>query len=318
MPINFRKLAVFLLAALLCAVLCACSKSDGDDPEKIDLSDAHGGSAIVTADDLVEFIERGEGNTAVLDNNIDLENVMLKLTNVRGNLTIEGNGFTITGNGDCVIRMEAGMTLTLNNVTIVGGYDGIGALGDCTVAGKGSTVRGVASAVNCIGLLTISKGSNLTFEAQEGSGATARGITLESNAMLSATGGMSGVVSTDSGITLSEGSQLFAYTSENYNALQCARTLALKDGSTLTVSNLGLYHGAETDTLSVEGAAVINATGGSKGTGLFIYTLDEDIRVLGSCSPEARFENGNGSIDFVETPDELFTPTPEPTQTPEG
>lgn len=318
MRINSRKLIGFALSALLLAALSACAGTDGDDTEKIDLSDALGGSAIVTAVDLVEFIERGEGSTAVLDNNIDLENVMLKLTNARGNLTIEGNGFTITGNGDCVFRMEADMTLTLNNVTIVGGYDGIGALGNCTLAGKGSTIKGVASAVNCIGFLTISEYSNLTFEAQEGSGASARGITIGNNAVLNATGGMSGVISTDSGITLSEGSQLLAYTLENYNALQCARTLTLKDGSTLTVSNLGLYHGAETDTLSVEGAAVINATGGSKGAGLFIYTLDEEIRVLGNCTPEARFENGNGSITFVETPDELTTPTPEPTQTPEG
>lgn len=316
-----KKLRTFLILALALTVslaLASCAGTEGKDGDQIDLSDPLGGSSIMTADDLLEFIARGEGNTAVLANNIDLESVMLRLSNERGNLTIEGNGFTITGIGDCVIRLEAGMLLTLNNVTIVGGSDGIGALGDCTIAGKGSKVKGVASAVNCIGFLTIGENSDLAFEAQEGSGATARGITLDPGAVLSASGGMGGVASSDGDITLMSSSELYAYTVENYNALQCARTLSLKDGSKLTVTNSGFYHGAETDSFSVEGAVTIEAKGGSKGTGLFIYSLNEDVRILGSCSPEARFENGNGSIAFVKDEADLVTPTPEPTQTPEG
>lgn len=313
---RLRKLALLLFAAALCAALAACSGA-GDKGERIDLSDALGGSSIMTSGDLIAFIARGEGNTAVLGNNIDLAREMLKLTRVRGDLTIEGNGFTITGSGDCVIRLEDGMSLTLNNVTIVGGYDAIGALGDCTVYGKNTTVKGIANGVNCIGQLNIGKNSDLKFVAQEGNGAVARGITLLEGASLHASGGLSGVISTDGDITLSPQSRLYAETDENYNALQCARTLVLKDGCTLSAVNRGFYHGAETETLFVEGAVTIEAKGGEKGTGFFIYTLSEDVRILGSCEPEARFENGNGSIAFVKSAAELATPAPDPSPTPE-
>ncbi len=314
---TFRRFFLFLLAAAFCAATASCSGTEGDNGEKIDLSDPVGGSSIVTAGDLIAFVESGEGNTAVLQNNIDLERGMLKLTRARGDFTIEGNGFTITGSGDCVIRLEDNMKLTLNDVTIVGGYDGIGALGDCTICGNNATVKGVANAANCIGLLTIGNKSSLTFTAQEGSGAVARGVTLLDSAELNASGGMGGVTSTDGDVTLMAESKLYAQTDENYNALQCARALVLTDGCTLHVTNNGLYHGAETNTLSVEGAVTIEAAGGEKGAGLFIYTLDEDVRILGSCTPEARFENGNGSIAFVDSVEDLATPTPEPTQTPE-
>ncbi|MCE5236467.1 MAG: hypothetical protein ABFC62_10205 [Clostridiaceae bacterium] len=313
---RFRKLALLLFAATLCAALASCSGTE-DKGEQIDLSDALGGSSIMTSGDLIAFIARGEGNTAVLGNNIDLDREMLRLTRARGDLTIEGNGFTITGSGDCVIRLEDGMSLTLNNVTIVGGYDAVGALGDCTVYGKNATVKGVANAVNCIGQLNIGKNSELVFVAQEGNGAAARGVTLLEGASLQTAGGLSGIVSTDGDITLSPLSRLYAETDKNYNALQCARTLTLKDGCTLSAVNRGLYHGAETETLFVEGAVTVEATGGEKGTGLFIYTLSEDVRILGSCEPEARFENGNGSIAFVKSVAELATPSPEPLQTPE-
>ncbi len=305
-----KMLCIILLAFLAAATLTACAEGDGGGDGHIDLSDPLGGSAIMTAEELKAFAENGEGNTAVLANNIDLESEMLVLNAQRGDFTIEGNGFTVTGIGDCVIRLDKGLRLTLNNVTIVGGSDGIGALGDCTVSGSNSTIKGVASAVNCIGFLTIGDSSSLVFEAQEGNGAVARAVTIGKGATLSASGGLSGVISLDGDITLMPSSELLAKTKVNYNALQCARTLAMTDGSVLAVQNDGLYHGAETDSLSIEGAATINAAGGSKGTGLFIYTLDEELRVLGTCSPEARFENGSGGITFVESKEELATPEP--------
>lgn len=306
----FRRFFLLLLAAAFCAVSVSCSGMEGDDGEQIDISDPVGGSSIVTADDLIAFAESGEGNTAVLQNNINLDRNMLKLTCARGDFTIEGNGFTVTGSGDCVIRLEDKMKLTLNDVTIVGGYDGIGALGDCTIYGNNATVKGVANAANCIGVLTIGSKSSLTFIAQEGSGAIARGITLLDGAELNASGGMGGITSTDGDVTLMASSKLYAQTDKNYNALQCARTLVLTDGCMLNVTNNDLYHGAEANTLSVEGAVTIEATGGEKGAGLFIYTLDSDVRILGSCTPEARFENGNGSITFVDSVEDLATPTP--------
>ena len=312
-----RRFLLLLLTAAFLAVSVSCSGKEGDDGVQIDISDPVGGSSIVTADDLVAFVEKGEGNTAILQNNIDLDRDMLKLTRTRGDFTIEGNGFTITGSGDCVIRLEDKMKLTLNDVTIVGGYDGIGALGDCTISGNNATVKGVANAANCIGLLTIGNKSNLTFLAQEGSGAIARGVTLSEGALLNASGGMGGITSTDGDVTLTASSYLNAQTDKNYNALQCARTLVLMDGCTLKVTNNDLYHGAEANTLSVEGAVTIEASGGEKGAGLFIYTLNDDVRILGSCIPEARFENGNGNIMFVDSIEDLATPTPEPTETPE-
>lgn len=315
MRAAFKKLFVLTLALAAVLPLAACgARRDGGN--KIDISDALGGSAIVSANDLTAFVERGEGGTAVLQSNIDLERGMLKFTKARGAITIEGNGFTITGSGDCVLRLEDGVSLTLNDLIVVGGYDGIGALGDCVVSGRNTTVKAVASAVNCIGFLTFGKNCDILLSGQEGRGAVARGVTFDESAAVHALGGMGGVVSGDGDIALMRNSALVAETEKNYSALQCARTLVLNDGAKLTARNNGLYHGAETDTIFVEGAVSVEATGGEKGTGFFVYTLNDDLYFLGSCTPEARFENGNGSIAFVKSADEL--PTPEPTETPEG
>ena len=85
----------------------------------------------------------------------------------------------------------------------------------------------------------------------------------------------------------------------------------MRDGSTLNVTNTSEYHGAEIQSLRVEGKVTINAVGGGNGVGLFIAELREDIYVMGSCDPEPRYENGRGRVNFVDV-------VPDPTPTPEA
>ena len=82
----------------------------------------------------------------------------------------------------------------------------------------------------------------------------------------------------------------------------------LREGALLRVTNNGEYHGAEIHDLSVEGVASVEATGGSKGVGMFLFEQEEDVYLVGSCTPELRFEVGNGSVTFVESADDIPNP----------
>ena len=53
---------------------------------------------------------------------------MLKLTAQRGSITIDGNGYTLSGTGDCIIRLDEGCKLTLNDITLHSGSTAIGCL----------------------------------------------------------------------------------------------------------------------------------------------------------------------------------------------
>ena len=93
----------------------------------------------------------------------------------------------------------------------------------------------------------------------------------------------------------------------------------MEEGSALIVENRGEYHGAEITALAVNGAVTIEAKGGKNSSGLFLFEQLQNIAVIGSCEPKARFESGKGSITFVESAADLPTPealNPQPTTTP--
>ena len=61
---------------------------------------------------------------------------MLKLTAQRGSITIDGNGYTLSGTGDCIIRLDEGCKLTLNDITVHSGSTAIGCLGSAEIGGE--------------------------------------------------------------------------------------------------------------------------------------------------------------------------------------
>mgnify|MGYP000828576293 FL=1 len=96
-----------------------------------------------------------------------------------------------------------------------------------------------------------------------------------------------------------KGSKLTACSGQ-YNAVKCSNTLVLNDGAVFEVSNTGEYHGAELEALEVHGTVTIKASGGEKGAGLFLFELNDEIMVMGFCTPDYRIESGHGNIEFID------------------
>lgn len=314
-----KPLVLALVTALALGILCSCGAKDPND--EIDLSDPSGAQGITTAAQLLYVMEEGGTDTLTLNASIDLEGEMLRVDKAGTSLTIIGNGFTISGSGDCIIRLADDCTLNLSEVTLNAGSNAIGCLGDATITGN-ATVKAVANAVFAQGHVTVGEGSRLYIASNVGSGISAQGLELNKDARVLVQGALGGVTVTKDDIVLNADSVLDANTDENYNALKCEGTLIMLDGSKLIVKNSGEYHGAEISELYVEGVVTIEAQGGSKGVGLFLFRVDDAVNVVGSCTPALRFEVGNGVISFYQSASEFPTPTPEvsetPDQTPEG
>lgn len=307
------KKALSLGAALLSLALAACSYGGDEGTEHINVNDPLSGEDILTTAELISFIEEGTASTANIASSIDIGDGMLDITAQRGPITIRGNGYTLSGNGDCVIRLADGASLSLDGVGITGGAIGIGCLGDATIGGSGA-INAVSHAIDAIGGLTVAEGSDLSFSSNVGNGINADTLTVEKGASVNAVGGLGAVEVLGSEMSLGEGASLSAETADNYYALKCEGTVSLKDGSSLTVLNRGEYHGAEISELSIEGVVTIEATGGAKGVGLFLFKLNENYSCLGFCEPEARFEVGKGSLAFYESADDIPEETPEATE----
>ena len=300
---GLKRIKVLLAALSLAALLWGC----GGEPEqtKVELADPIGGSSIVTAADLMAFLEKGEADTAQLSADISLEGEMLRITKARDGLIIDGNGFTLSGAGDCVLRLDAGCSVTLNNITIHSGSDAIGCLGNASIGGTGARLIGVGNGIRAEGEVVIAAGSSIECNANVGMGFTSSGLVLQEGAGLSAAGPMGGV-NVSGEISVGRGARLAAYTDQNYNALKCGGSLTLEEGAEIT-------------SLAVNGAVTIEAKGGKNSSGLFLFEQLQNIAVIGSCEPKARFESGKGSITFVQNAADLPTDAelnPQPTATP--
>lgn len=290
-----RYSRILAAAAAAVLILAACGKT----PEIVDFSDPSTSGYVTSAADLKAFFESGETDTVSLASSIDIGGDMLVLTAERGRVTVSGNGYSITGTGDCVIRLDEGASITLDRVVIRGSVDGVGCMGGNAVGGAVTEISGSLNGINCVRDITIAAGSSLTLSGSDGSGIDAASLVLESAASVSATGGTCGILIGSGGIELGSAAKLSAF-SGDYNALRCPHTVTMREGSQLTVTNTGEYHGAEIGRLNILGNVSIYATGGSKGVGLFLLELDEDITIGGYCEPAARCEAGSGTITFTD------------------
>ncbi len=308
-----KRIACALFALIILIFAAGCG-GETDEPH-INIGDMENGAGITSASDLADFFESG-GEVAVLARSIDMEDIMLTLSAERGHVTIQGNGNTISGNADCIIRLDDGAKLTLDNVNINGGAEGIGGLGNAELSGQGA-INAVSHALDFAGGVEIGNGSKFYIKSNRGSAIKARSIILDENCAVYAYGGgdTSAINSFEEDIILHEGAQLEAVTETNYNALKCTGTFIMRDGSTFIVTNQGEYHGAELNDVEIYGTVTIQATGGDKGVGLFAFSAADDYYAVGYCTPEMVIETGNGSITFVESGNEIPEPTAEPAET---
>ena len=298
-----RNLFLALVLLVLVGVLgCSPGEREADDDYHVDFVESE---SVFTLSKLVEFFNEGTADTVSLGASIDIGNQMLKLTQVRGEIRILGNGFSITGSGECVIRMEDGAALQLQDLTLTCGADGIGCLGNAQLQAENVQIEALKNGIYCAGSLSIGSGSNLTLSANKGSGVTAKGIDLGSGSTLVTSGAKGGVVVMGDDIALGENAMLSAYTEANYYALKCEGALALSNGARVRVENTSEYHGAEIYAVFADGVATVEATGGAKGVGLFVFRQEQDVYVLGESQPAPRYESGLGSVKFVDAASDI-------------
>lgn len=308
--VNMKKLLCALCALVMLLPQAGCGE-EAKEPH-IDIGDPESGAGITSASDLIDFFKNG-GEKAMLSRSIDLGSSMITLSKDRGSITIEGKGNTISGNGDCVIRLDDGAKLTLNNVNITGGTEGIGGLGSGSISGE-CTINAVSHAVDFAGGISIGEGSKLYIKSNRGSAIRASNLLIGKNSAVFTQGGASAVNVFGDDIELDEKATLEAVTDDNYNALKCTGALIMQDASTFKVTNNGEYHGAELNKIELNGVVTIEAKGGDKGVGIFVFNTDNEYYALGFCKPDIVFETGDGSITFVNDPSEIPEPTPEPTE----
>lgn len=282
---------------IICTLVCLACAAGGENPGDEELGDPLSGKAISTVAELKLFIEKGTTETAILAASIDLGNEMLRIPAERGSLTIEGNGFALVGRGDSVIRLDDGVTITINDLTVKGSACGIGMMGDNQLSGRDLRIEGGMHAVSGLGSVQIGSESKLSIEGGSGFGLSVRELTVSEGAVISASGG-SGAIHISGSAVVQERAEIDAV-SGAYNAFKCGKVLSMLDGSRLSVANTGDYHGAEITELSIEGTVSIYAHGGTKGVGLFLMELYDELTVIGECDPPARSESGRGKIKFV-------------------
>lgn len=295
-----RQKLTIVVIILSMFMLCACSQETVPE-EHVQINEPLAGDGIYTAEELLSFIEKGEANKATLAASISLDDKMIKLALSRNPVTIDGNGYTLSGTGDCVIRLESGCSITLENIEIIGGFDAVGCLGDASITAHNTTISSVTHCINAAGIITLTEGSAVNLSSNVGSGLSATGLILEKNSTLEANGDMSAVIIKDGNVRLQEKACLKATTKSDYNALKCDNTVFMKDGSELNVANSGNYHGAEVGYIVTEGIVTIKAHGGSQGVGLFLFSLENKIYALGECVPPPRFEVGKGELVFMKS-----------------
>lgn len=300
-----KKRNIVFMLIMICALLCCACAAEEQKAEDyhIDLSDPSQG--IYTAADLIAFFENGEGDTAVLGGSVDLDGAMLKLSEKRGKITIIGGGNSITSSADCVIRMENGAELSLNDLTLIAGAEGVGCLGDAKLAGTGLDIQALTNAIYCAGDLSILQESKMKLLGNKGSGIVAQSVSIGKNSDISAYGEQSAVHTLKNDLSLAENAKLYAQTSSYYCALKCSGILHMENGSVLRVKNEGEYHGAELEGVDISGAVTIEADGGSCGAGLFIFNLKDSYTVAGHCEPPLRSESGKGELRFVQSVEQI-------------
>ncbi len=285
-----RKLAVLCL--LFGLLLSGCAADTAAPEEALQPAEQR---EIATARELQDFFESG-GSSVRLAADIDMEDTMLKLTSARGSIEIIGNGHTIAGSAPCVIRLEDGCSIALNNVSISARQTGLGLLGGGTVAAADASVTAEVNAIQAAGALTVASGSSLTLSGN-GNGIVALGVSVQQGSTLAVTS-VSAAISTGRGdLTLYPRAKVTSEASGD-NAVKVDGMLIMMEEAVLTASNTGEHNGVRIGSLQAKESATLNAKGGINGAGLFVVELYEDVTLKGESTPDVKIEAGKGKLTF--------------------
>jgi len=214
-------------------------------------------------------------------------------------LCLDGNGFTLSGDGACVIRLGNNSKLQLNNINIHGDQYGIGLLGNASISASETLIQGDTIALDAIGSVQITSGSNLECSSYAGTALRCASLTVDQDAKLICSG-MERAIDTSLGDLLLKEDAAIEATAEGYEVVKVGGSLTMEDNSLLNVENLGEYHGAEVGFLHTSGTPTIHALGGEHGVGVFFRMLTQDTELNGFCEPKARAEYGEGELIFLD------------------
>lgn len=300
-----------ILILIVSLMLTACSPGK---PNDLDELQNIGSGLIMSADELLRFFESGEEAECELGANINLGDEMLTISQGdRSSLVIIGNGHTITSDAECLVRLDDGCSISLIDINLISGHDCIGGLGDISVYGEKLSINTVANGIRAAGSVTVLPQSDIKIISSNGYSIVGHSIILGEKSIVEAISenALHAICAEKTDLTIDVGARLSA-SGSSYSVLYTEEVLYMNDGATLSVSNAGIYHGAEIGKLKVDGVVTINASGGDQGVGVFIFELRENIYLLGSCTPQYRFDLGRGSLNFVESADDIPKPTPKP------
>lgn len=288
-----KRLSVVILALLLLCFAGACDNAPDTPQEGLEASL---GTLISTPEEFVHFLE-GTQEVATLTGNITLGDEMLRLESGRSAVTVNGDGHMVTGTNACVLRMENGTSVTLNNTTIIGTLGGVGIMGDAAISGTNCSIRSDSNGIEATGKLTVGENSSLTVESKNGSAIVSAGVEIANNASVTAAGQQAGINAGRGDLHLMEHASVDCKGAD-YNALKTDGDLILDAMSTLSVMNTDTHNGAKVGALVADETATIQASGGEYGIGLFIVEQNEDVTLKGFCKPDVRYEMGSGRIHF--------------------
>ncbi|MDO4567817.1 MAG: hypothetical protein Q4B99_02535 [Clostridia bacterium] len=305
---KYIRTSLIALCIVCCLALCACSPQQPADPN--DIVDI-GSDLIMSAQELASFLANSTESSCELGANIEMYQQMLTLSAERGHVTINGNGHAITGDADCMLRLDDGASITINDVTLSCGSVCIGGLGSAVIYGNDLVIDSVSTGIYLDGDLTIGDNSNISITSSNSACINAYSILFSASSHVECTSldALHTINAHKSDITIDQNAAVRC-SGMSYSVLYCERTLVMRDGSSLSTVNGGIYHGAEIGKLSVDGVVTINATGGEQGVGVFLFELREHLYVVGTCEPAYRYDLGRGSITFVESAADIPTPTP--------
>lgn len=258
-----KRLAV--LCFFCAALLAGCAADRGGQEDTLSTNQYVN---INTARELEDFFESGSA-FAQLAADIDMGDIMLKITAARGEVELIGGGYIVSGNAPCVIRLDDGCAIKLTDINIKAGQTGLGLLGGGSITGAGCAITAQGNAVQAAGAVTVTAGSALTLQAEEGSGLLCAGLELGQSGSLTVEAAAYAVSTGRGDFVLQAGAQTVCMAYGD-NAVKTDGTLILRGNAVLRVSNTGDHNAAKAGMLQAAPDATLEAEGGENGVGLTI------------------------------------------------
>ncbi|MDR1620737.1 MAG: hypothetical protein LBS18_08775 [Clostridiales bacterium] len=291
MKLRSKKHRIVLLLFVLLVTAAGCAAGRLEDPRE-DESRAQ----ITSAGALAAFFENG-GGFAVLASDIDMGDVMIKITAQNSGAVIDGGGHTLFGGAPCVLRLDDNTRITLQNIDIQAEKIAVGMLGSGEITADGCRLTAVEDAIHAAKTVTLAAGSELYITSSEGSGIVGLGFEAMRQSYVAIEARMAAISTKRGDITL-QADAVAVCKAAGDNTIKTEAVLRLWEKSRLTAGNTSAHNAAKAGALAATPSSTLELTGGADGVGLFIVEQTVDVALKGFCTPEVRIEAGAGTITF--------------------